>query len=284
MSPENFCVFILTHGRPDNVITINTLKKHGYTGPVFLIIDDEDATADKYYENYGEQVIMFSKEEIAQTFDEGDNFDDRRAIIYARNACFSIANRLGFTYFIELDDDYTTFSYKYTPDGVFKTKPIKGLDSIFSSLLEYYKSIPALSIAMAQGGDFLGGDDGNFAYSHRRRKAMNTFVCSIDRPFNFFGRINEDVNTYTNLGSRGGFFMTIPNIAINQKTSQSNKGGMTDIYIDSGTYIKSFYTIMYQPSSVKIKMMQSNHPRLHHKVSWRNTVPMILSEKYKATA
>ena len=59
---NDFCVFILTHGRPDKVYTVNTLKKHGYTGPVYLVIDDEDNTSAKYYENYGDQVIMFSKE------------------------------------------------------------------------------------------------------------------------------------------------------------------------------------------------------------------------------
>ena len=91
MKPNNFCVFILTHGRPDNVVTVKTLEKHGYTGPVYLVIDDEDKTASKYYENYGEQVVMFSKEEVSKTFDEGDNFDDRRTITYARNACFQIA-------------------------------------------------------------------------------------------------------------------------------------------------------------------------------------------------
>lgn len=52
---------------------------------------------------------MFDKPKIAKTFDEADNFDDRRAIVYARNACFQIARKLGYKYFIELDDDYDVF-------------------------------------------------------------------------------------------------------------------------------------------------------------------------------
>ena len=39
---NNFAVFILTHGRPDNVITIKTLRQSGYTGKVYFIIDNED--------------------------------------------------------------------------------------------------------------------------------------------------------------------------------------------------------------------------------------------------
>ena len=107
--PNDFCAFILTHGRPDNVITYNTLLRHGYTGPIYIVIDNEDKTANRYYEVFGDKVVMFDKLSIAKSIDEGDNFDGRRAIIYARNACFDIAKKLGYTYFIELDDDY-----KYT--------------------------------------------------------------------------------------------------------------------------------------------------------------------------
>jgi hypothetical protein len=111
---------------------------------------------------------------------------------------------------------------------------------------------------------------------------MNTFICSIDRPFKFIGRINEDVNTYTFFQSLGNLFLTFPLIAIQQRQTQENQGGMTELYIDSGTYIKSFYTVMYSPSSVSIKKMLSHHDeRIHHSINWDCTVPCILSEKYK---
>ena len=42
MKNKDFAVFILTHGRPDNVITYNTLKKAGYTGDIYIVIDNED--------------------------------------------------------------------------------------------------------------------------------------------------------------------------------------------------------------------------------------------------
>ena len=31
---------------------------------------------------------------------------------------------------------------------------------------------------------------------------------------------------------------TIPFVALGQKTTQKNKGGMSELYIDSGTYVK----------------------------------------------
>lgn len=45
---ENFAVFILSHGRADNIKTIKTLKKQGYTGKIYIIIDDEDEQESLY--------------------------------------------------------------------------------------------------------------------------------------------------------------------------------------------------------------------------------------------
>ena len=281
---DDFAVFILTHGRANNVITYRSLQRAGYTGKVYIIIDNEDRQAPEYYKIYGDKVIMFDKAAIAETFDEGDNFGDRRAVIYARNACFEIARKLGITYFMELDDDYTDIRYKIDSNSEYVNMNwIKSLDNIVDALLRYYISIPAKSIAMSQGGDFIGGKDTSEIHSlNRKRKCMNTFICSVDRPFQFVGRINEDVNTYTWYQGLGNLFMTFWPLAIQQQQTQSTAGGMTDIYIDSGTYIKSFYSVMYLPSSVSVQVMRSHHDeRLHHRIDWDTTVPCIVSEELR---
>lgn len=56
---------------------------------------------------------------------------------------------------------------------------------------------------------------------------------------------------------------------------------MTDIYLDSGTYIKSFYSVICSPSNVKIGEIGTSHKRIHHSVNRAKTTPMILREKYK---
>jgi len=88
-------------GRPRNVVTYHTLMRQGYTGPVYIIVDNEDKTLGEYRKVYGDKVIVFDKAATAKTFDEGDNFNDRRAVIYARNASFQIARDLGLTYFLQ---------------------------------------------------------------------------------------------------------------------------------------------------------------------------------------
>lgn len=278
---KDFCIFILTHGRPERVITYKTLKKAGCTYPIYLVIDNEDKTAERYYELFGkDNVIMFDKLAISKTFDTGDNFDNRKCIIYARNACFEIAKKLGFKYFLQLDDDYTAFIYKFNHRGEYHDWIIhKNIDELFEVTLKYYKSIPALTISYSQGGDFIGGKNSTGADKiYIKRKAMNTFFCSTERPFHFVGRINEDVNTYTSKGMKGELIFQINGLAIKQLQTQSNKGGMSETYLNSGTYLKSFYSVMYSPSCVKVGRMGYVEPRLHHVVSWENATPKIVSE------
>lgn len=281
MVPTDFCAFILTHGRPDRVYTYENLKRSGYTGKVFIVIDDEDKTGDEYRKRFGDIVLTFSKREVAKTFDEADNFNDRRTIVYARNACFDLARRVGCTYFIQLDDDYTSFGLRFDSQYNYKYTRASKLDQMFGALLEFYIGIPERSIAISQGGDHIGG---YYEAPFLRRKAMNSFICSTERQFQFLGRVNEDVNTYTTDGRRGLLFFTVMQAALSQVQTQSNTGGMTDLYLDSGTYVKSFYSVMYAPSCVRVGAMADNsnpRPRLHHAINWHHAVPLILREEHR---
>lgn len=278
---NNFVVFILTHGRPDNVLTYSTLKKCGYNGKIYLVVDNEDKHIKKYQDNFGEEFVkIFDKKSMADSIDEANNFDNRKVIVHARNYCFTLAKELGYKYFIQLDDDYYEFIYKFSDTkGQVLSKDI---NKIFNLMFDFYNKTDALSICFAQTGDFIGGvDNGKGVYRFAKRKCMNSFFCSTDREFQFLGSINEDVNTYTTLASRGGLFLTIPVFAINQKDSQTQKDGMSDIYKLQGTYIKSFTTVLMQPSNVKVSIMNATHKRIHHSIAWKNTTPMIVSQDFK---
>lgn len=281
MMRDDFCVFILTHGRPDRVHTLGTLMRAGYTGRVFIVIDDEDKTADQYRSAFGDRVLMFSKAEIAKQIDEGDNFNDRRAIIYARNACWRLARDVGCRYFMQLDDDYTMFQYRFDAAGRYGYwGATRDLDVLLTELVRFYETSGALSVAISQGGDHIGGAP----ELTLRRKAMNTFICSVDRPFQFFGRINEDVNTYVTLSRRGGLFLTVIQAQITHMLTQRNAGGMTELYLDSGTYLKTFYSVMYAPSCVTVSELRDprrDNSRLHHRINWNAAAPKILNELHR---
>jgi len=283
---DDFAAFILTHGRPDNVKTLETIRKQNYTGKVYLIVDDQDKKLEEYKNNHGHSVIVFDKVKAASETDSGDNFGDLRSVLYARNACFGIAKELGLKYFVQLDDDYSSFQYRRDFNGdIIKGTTIKNLDAVFERFIEYLVKSGAKSIAMAQGGDFMGGrDNAKFKHGFKpMRKAMNSFFCRVDNPFNFVAKMNDDVTTFSILGQKGDIFLTIPNCALVQTPTQSNLGGLTDLYLKYGTYVKSFYTVMFCPSFTIIRMMGQSHRRLHHATSWINAVPMILDEKVRKT-
>lgn len=276
---NKFAVFILSHGRPNNVWTYKLLRNSGYTGEIYIILDDTDKKIDEYKKNF-DNVIVFSKEEIAKKFDCGDNFNDKAAVVYARNASFEIAKNLELDYFMEYDDDYKTAHFRLYKYGT--PKPIKNLDNLFSALVEFAEVSQAHDLSIAQGGDFIGGSGNENAVNPTlKRKCMNTHILSTKRPFNFIGKLNEDVQTPVFLGSIGYRFFTVPLLSIEQAATQTNQGGLTDIYLDRGTYIKSFYSVMYSPSCVKVSMMGESHKRLHHKVNWNCAVPKILSSELK---
>ena len=288
---DDFAAFILSHGRPDRVVTYNTLRKHGYTGKIYIVIDDEDETGDRYREIYGDQILSFSKAEASNLFDEGDNFQDRRAVVYARNAIWQIAASVGCDYFIELDDDYSNFYYRIDENGFYGNWWVR-CDWLFSACCDYLEKTPFATVALSQGGDHIGGGAG-IKSNRTLRKAMNAFVCKTDRPFPFMGRINEDTTSYLTLQRQGLPFITVVAAQVNQGSTQANPGGLTDIYKAMGTYVKSFYSVMFCPSAVKVGLLRDGgtkggtktegHARLHHAINWNAVAPKIIREVHRKT-
>ena len=278
---NDFAMFIMSYNRPDNIATLRTLAKANYTGKYYIIVGDDDPQLDGYKEMYGDKLFVFNKQSVAHLFDMYDNGGNEKCVVYARNYCFELAKQLGLTYFAQFDDDYIELAYRYPQDGKLKICNIREFDDICDICIEYLENSGALSIALAQHGDFIGGVQNSFIKERVKRKAMNTFFCKTDRPFTFDGRINEDVNAYVGYGRTGGLFLTFCDVSIKQKHTQQNAGGLTDIYNDAGTYTKSFYTVLANPSCVKVAVMGDKYPRIHHRVSWNNAVPKIVSDKYK---
>lgn len=277
-----FVVFILTHGRAYNMHTYRALKNSGYTGDIIFVVDNEDSMVKDYQELYGiENVYVFDKLKKSKEVDPMDLSDDRRAILYARCACFDIAEELGYDYFLELDDDYANFRSRVINGDSLDTVYIKDFDSLVNIVLEFLEVSNAHTVALSQIGDFIGGKNSKMCKDRLSRKAMNAFFCKTSRRFNWFGRMNEDVSTYITLGSRGYLFFTISDVSIDQLATQSLSGGMSSSYADSGTYVKTFYTIMSAPSCVKMYTIGVTHKRFHHLIDWNSAVPKIISSRYK---
>jgi len=282
---DDFCIFILSHDRPNNVPTARTLERCGYTGDWFIVVDNEDAVGD-YKDEWGEDAIIYAdKDNALPELDRGDNFNDRGTPLYTRFQIWDIAERLGYEYFLMLDDDYSNFAYKFNENFDFEHNTIRNLDDYLEASIKFLEKSGLDTLCMAQGGDYIGGENGTFGTAIKtKRKAMNSFLCKTDRPYDFRGVLNDDVNTYIRAQQLGKVFLTTNTASVNQEDTQQHEGGITGLYLKRGTYVKSFYTILYSPSSTTLDFLGDGaQDRIHHRISWRNAVPKIVPESAKNT-
>lgn len=285
---DDFAIFILSHGRANKVATVKLLERVNYTGKWYILIDNEDKQADEYYKNFGkDKVIMFNKEEIGKTFDIMDNFDGRGVITFARNAVNIVAKEMGLKYFLEFEDDYTELKQRYIKeDGTFSAKWVGDFDAICEEYINFLEETGIYTVCFAQQGDFIGGITSSMWREKVKRKVMNSFFIKVDNPVNFYGRFNDDVNMYVQDGKLGKVMLTTADIMLHQMTTQQNSGGITEAYQKYGTYVKSFYSVMLNPSCTKISTLgesvkEFSHMRYHHAVDWATAVPKIISDKFK---
>lgn len=281
---EDFGILLLTHGRADNICTVETLRRAGYGGKLFIVIDDEDADEPKYREKFGDKVVQFCKSEVDSWTDRGDNnAEDKRAILWARNASFGIAKNLGLRYFMMFEDDFAMICIRSTDaEGQFlHGAPVRHFEDFIEMAIEFLEATGADSVCFGQGGDFIGGIKSRGARTVVKLKAMNSFICRADRPIRFCGRFNEDVTNYVRGWMTGHEFYTIMPVMIGQKPTATVKGGMTEAYNETGTYVKSIMSVMYAPSALRIAWIGVTNFRVHHNVIWNNAAPKILRENVK---
>ena len=283
MNDITYAVFILTHGRPELQHTYKSLRKHGYDGPVYFVIDNLDETAEEHKRLYGESVVVFDKKEWQKKTDTMDIDSRLDVVVYARNAVFQIAKDLGYRYFVVLDDDYKNYEHRYEEGNKLKTITPKDVGKAFEASFKFLIDSGILCYCWEQGGDFIGGANGRFK-KRCVRKIMNTYFFDAEKPVVFKGTINEDMVASLYHGLLGDVIISSCDMSIQQMQTQKQSGGLTDAYLHYGTYVKSFYAVMMNPSCVKVAAMgdpKSGHYRMHHRVRYDLSCPVIISDRYK---
>ena len=196
---RNDGVLILSHKRADNITTISTLRRDGWTGPIKIVVSSDEPELEKYKARFGDDVIVFDKADAMSETDAMTSSPRADCVVYARNQCWKIADELGWEYFIELDDDYDSFMLREPVGRVLKGIEVKDLDGIFAAMEEFVDVSWAKAVCMSQRGDFIGGASGNNAHRLVSRKMMNVYVCRSDRPFKFGGEMLSHVLISANM-------------------------------------------------------------------------------------
>ncbi len=146
----NYSVFILSHKRADRVETYSTLRNSGYTGEIYIVIDDEDPQCSLYQERF-ENVLVFNKEMWINSTDTVTNDKKKSSPVYARNFIEQTARDMGYDAYIVMDDDIINLRFRYIENYVAKSQALKSnLDEVLSEYMNYLVSanIATLSFAL----------------------------------------------------------------------------------------------------------------------------------------
>jgi len=280
---SDFGIFIMSYGRPDKIPSLDCLMKSNYTGQWWIIVGNDDPKLEGYKEKFKTKCIVFDKEQYIATTDRM-GLKVTKVIMFARNACFDIAEMLGLRYFQQFDDDYICFKFAFNSTMGYerKQKRIKSFDQIVDTMIKFFERTPpsCMALAFAQGGDFIGGEGfQNWGFG-KLRKAMNSWLCSTERRFTFRGCMNEDVNAYTLMQSQGKLCLNIMQLRLDQPVTQTT-GGMAAVYKQYGTHVKSFLSVMLNPSFCRIGVLRNHDQRLHHLINWNRCASKIVRESFR---
>lgn len=74
--------------------------------------------------------------------------------------------------------------------------------------------------------------------------------------------------------------LTFAGFSVNQRETQKNAGGATDVYKAYGTWLKSMYSVIFSPSCVSIGVIGTKSLRTHHNCTWKHCDVKVISSKY----
>lgn len=250
---------ICTHGRPNAQHTYETLRKSGYTGEIYLILDDEDNKLKDYNRFIDEQhednlfCSVFNKQKYIDKSDTGTNENQRKCILYAKNYCEDFARELKLQAFIIADDDILKFRFRYIEDGKLKSQNIThSMDDVIES---YIKTM--LDCDMTATG---------FGFTQFYFTGVNSFsvenVVKYRVPYNFVFRnpnhrvdwmswFGEDIITAVYYGRIGQLWTAMPYVQQEIVSLATAEGGMKDTYDNNSSIRLAMQNIMYLPSELK---------------------------------
>ena len=274
---NDFCVLIISYGRPDKCTTAEWLEKMNYSRPWYVVCSTDDAKLDGYKKRYGERVIVFNKDEIF--FDKLDNFGLKKVGSYARQACFPIARNLGYRFFVSLDDDYHGLFWRYLNRKLNKlcTRKCTHLDGMFAAMFQFIDvSDSILELDFGVDGLFCGGASSKNVYSDLILKGFNSHFNDVEKWIEYKGTFFDDMNACIGEGVRGRIIFTVP--LASMRVEKFGEGVMSKSYNDVGMINVAFYSLMLCPSAVTIRLGGNMKSQLI--VNNNNVFPKIINEKW----
>ena len=272
---NNFAVYILSHGRAGNVKTYHTLRNAGYTGKIYVVVDDEDKQGDLYRKEFGDECVVFCKQEYMDKADTISLDGTRISALFARLFIMDIAKDK--EYYLMIDDDVEKITFRYPCGNSLKSMAIKNADYMFEKIVNFMKGakLNVLALQLAEG--LIGGLNGIYKNGLINQVLAQAYLLKGDTDYRFFGSVNEDtVGTLDYIG-RGGLGWRLGCITITTPARGSNSGGLSSDYNKKNWFYIDMHAVVVAPWCCKIDVDNENR----QKIDMRYARPRILSEVYK---
>ena len=276
----NFAVFIITHGRPNNQKTLNLLNEMGYTGPVYLVIDDEDETGEEYREKYPNQVICFNKESYVANTDTGLHIPFKKFAVFARNAVEDIAREMGFAYFMVLDDDIINLRIRYDVDGSLKSRKLTGIiDEVFIACIKFMNNSGLHCTSFGFCNVYRSGVSCLYEENPRSRLCAEAFIRDTKIRVNWRLNMVEDLITSLDYIRAGMPWLQLVPIQVEICMSEGAvEGGNSEAYNNFGLFRLNFMPTIAYPDCNKVTF---HHNKWHTTLASKYSVPKIISASFK---
>ena len=279
----DFTIFICTHGRPDTQYTLDMLRHCGYTGKIWLVLDDTDSTIQQYIDNYGaENILIFDKNYFINDSDTGTDKLFDKCILYAKNAVEYVANYWGLKYFAIADDDIKNLCVRYIDGDKLRRFNIDtNFDLYLQGYLDFLESTNMAAVGFGTANSYFSGvDTFSFSSLDKLRIVYQFVIRSIRYDIKWRSFMNEDSVTSI-LHSNWGQYMLI-NPSIMQTTTvigeTSDAGGMHETYQVNNSLRRCLITMIFAPNCIHPYKYKGSYVL---KIDRANAFPKIISGAYK---
>lgn len=274
----NFAIFIISHERADRVETYDTLRQCGYTGQIFVVIDNEDSMLRKYLARFGDDVLVFDKEVYAERTDTLETAKLKASAVYARNAVEDFAQMFELDAFGLFDDDITGLRYRWVSDEKICSSVVKnGFDNIVDFYTEFLYNGLA-EVAMPTSPFYMCGSNALDDKVCGARKGYGMHFRNCKYKIDWRSLLNEDLITHLSLGKVGSIILTLPMVCFETPMTGEFDGGVYTLTQSMSDFRRAFMATVVMPTNCK-PILSKNKFVMSYKKD--NSFPMIISSRYK---
>ena len=278
---NNFTIYILTHGRPHDQLTVQTLKRLGCTKEWFLVLDNQDETIQEYIDTWGaDRIIVFDKNLVMARTDTGLKEPVPKFAVFARNAIECIASNRFDRTFLMLDDDITNIRARVLEGDSLKSVQLDGVfDEVIDAACQYVIDADIQCMGLGFCNLYMGGKVSFETENPRQRLCAEAFLRNGAHFVKWRLNMVEDLITSIDGSQRGATWFQFLPLQVDIRMSEGVvEGGNSDAYREFGKYRIGFMPVIAYPSCNAVKYSKG---RWATTTTPSNSVPKIISGRYK---